>query len=101
LEVAVRDEKQLLQIADDQAELRVPHVTMVGNRGTTEGVYNIRVTFGWYWEDRRFGTYVVTPDFGAGSNVQFRMPNSDISELLSFVREGREWLKHAPAVAIN
>jgi hypothetical protein len=102
LEAAVRIEKQLLQIADyDRAELRVPHVTSVGNRASTEGVYNIRVTFAWYWDYGRFGTYVATPDFGPSRFTQFRMPNADISELLSFVREGREWLEHTPSAATN
>ena len=94
----VKSEKRLLpHINDyDRAELRVPHVTFVGNRGFDEGVYNLKVTFGWYWDEGRFGVYVETPDFGMPHFAQFRMPNADISELLKFVREGREWLNTHP-----
>jgi hypothetical protein len=99
LDNAVKDEERLLpHIADyDRAELRVPRVTFLGNHGSTEGVYNVRVTFGWYWDEGRFGTYVVTPDFGPHRFAQYRMPNADIRELLRFVREGREWLKQIPS----
>jgi hypothetical protein len=100
---AVKDEERLLPRIDDydRAELRVPSVTYVGNRGSDEGVYNLRVTFGWYWDEGRFGVYVVTPDFGEPRFAQFCMPNADISELLRFVHKGREWLNTHPLTAIN
>jgi len=94
----VKSEKRLLPHTNDydRAELRVPHVTFVGNRGSDEGVYNLKVTFGWYWDEGRFGVYVETPDFGMPHFAQFRMPNANISELLKFVRESREWLNTHP-----
>jgi hypothetical protein len=92
---------QAVHISDyDAAELRIPSSILAANRGPQEGVYYVPVEFGSYWDEGRFGVYVLAPHSRPTSGphhfTQFLMPNADISEVLSLVKAGRQWLQHYP-----
>jgi hypothetical protein len=83
----------------------IPSMVLAGNTADGQpknGVFYVPVQFGYYWTGSRFGVYVDSPysrpitasDLGC----KFNMPEADVSELLSLVRDGREWLsKEAPS----
>jgi len=88
----------------DQSRSGVPTIALPGNTANGKpknGVFYVPVEFGSYWGDGRYGVYVMAPhsEEPAGSHpgCQFRMPNADISELLTLVRDGRQWLSHQPS----
>lgn len=99
---AVEGQKwRAMHISDyDAAELRIPSSIFAANRGPQEGVYYVPVTFGYYWDESRFGVYVLAPPSqpasGPHHTTQFLMPNADISEVLKLVKAGREWLQQYP-----
>jgi len=82
----------------DQRRSEIPSVALAGNRLSSNSeatVYYVPLMVGWYWTGDRYGLYVGAPYDGKSrhDSCQFNMPQADVSELLTFVQKGHEWLK--------
>lgn len=99
-------ERKLVGLVDSeklQQHSATPSMAFAGNKSSAEpqqDIFYVPFEVGSYWTGDRYGVHIHAPSSrvatGWSPGCQFNMPNANVSELLTLVYKGHNWLEKYP-----